>query len=165
MYHLWAPWRMEYIESADVHDDRCFLCEKRDTPNKDDENYVLYRGEVCFALLNTFPYNNGHLMIAPYRHIGEIELLSSDESLETMQIVQLAVRSIKVAMGAQGFNIGYNLGRVAGAGLVEHIHLHIVPRWSGDTNFMPILSDTKVLSEALVQTYEKLLQYFRGELK
>lgn len=165
MYHLWAPWRMEYIKSGGIESGKCFLCEKRDTPEKDDENYVLYRGKVCFALLNTFPYNNGHILVASHRHIGEIEMLSDDESLEMMRIVQIAVRSIKSAMGAHGFNVGFNLGRVAGAGLVDHIHLHIVPRWGGDTNFMPILGDTKVLCEALAQTYERLLPYFRGELK
>ena len=164
MERLWAPWRIKYITAGTIDGDECFLCEKQKSADKDDENFILYRGEYCYALLNTFPYNNGHLMIAPYRHIGEFCELSDAELLESMIISQLAVDAITRAMGAQGFNIGYNIGRVAGAGRADHIHLHIVPRWNGDTNFMPIIGDTKVLSEALEGTYEKLLPYFRRQM-
>ncbi len=163
MERLWAPWRMEYIASGGSGEG-CFLCEKTQSPEKDDENYVLFRGKSCFVLLNTYPYNNGHLMVAPYRHVGDFAALGDDELLELMKISQLSVSALERAMGAQGFNIGFNLGRVAGAGLVDHIHLHIVPRWGGDTNFMPIIADVKVIPEALEKTYEKLLPYFRGEL-
>jgi len=164
MQRLWAPWRIEYITRGDLDSGKCFLCEKRDTPEKDEENFVLYRGKTCFALLNTYPYNNGHFMVAPYRHIGDFTALKDEELLEMMKIAQIGVESLQKSMGAQGFNIGFNLGRVAGAGLVDHIHLHIVPRWGGDTNFMPVLGDTKVLSEALERTYERLLPYFKGIL-
>ncbi len=164
MERLWAPWRIKYINSGTMDGDECFLCEKQKLPDKDDENFILYRGEQCYALLNTFPYNNGHLMIAPYRHIGEFSELSDAELLELMKISQIAVDTLTKAMGAQGFNIGFNLGRVAGAGRADHIHLHIVPRWNGDTNFMPIVGATKVLSEALEETYEKLLPYFREQM-
>ncbi len=165
MKRLWAPWRIVYIESGDLDSDKCFLCEAKDRAEKDDDNLVLYRGEHCFVIMNKYPYNNGHLMIAPYRHIGELEKLSDEELLEMMQLTKLSVSAIKKSMGAQGFNIGFNVGRVAGAGRADHIHLHIVPRWGGDTNFMPVLADVKVISEELKRTYERLLPYFRKVLE
>lgn len=160
MERLWAPWRIEYISRGDLDSDECFLCEKQKNIEQDDENYVLHRGEFCYVLLNTYPYNNGHLMVAPYRHIGDFTELTDDEFLEMMKLTKISVSAIEKSMGAQGFNIGFNLGRVAGAGRADHIHLHIVPRWNGDTNFMPVIGDTKVLSEALRNTYERLRQYF-----
>ncbi|MCD6594921.1 HIT domain-containing protein [bacterium] len=163
MEKLWAPWRIEYIARGDLDNDECFLCEKQKDTEHDDDNYVLYRGKFCYVLLNIYPYNNGHLMIAPYRHIGEFEKLIGDEFLEMMKLTKIATSAIEESMGAQGFNIGFNLGRVAGAGRADHIHLHIVPRWNGDTNFMPIIGETKVLSEALRGTYERLRPYFQNE--
>ncbi|RKZ34428.1 HIT family hydrolase [bacterium] len=160
MKRLWAPWRMEYISRGDLENDECFLCEKQKNPENDDEDFVLYRGEHCYALMNTYPYNNGHLMIATYRHIGDFTKLTKAELVEMMEITRIAVSAITESMGAQGFNIGFNLGCVAGAGVVDHIHLHIVPRWGGDTNFMPVIADTKVVSEALKETYERLFPYF-----
>jgi len=160
MERLWAPWRIKYITS-ELESCECFLCEKQKEPENDDTNLVLHRGVNCYVLLNTYPYNNGHLMIAPYRHVGEFQKLTDDEMLEIMQFTRLSVDAIEKALGAQGFNIGFNLGVCAGAGCADHIHLHIVPRWGGDTNFMPVLADNKIISEALESTYEKLLPYFR----
>lgn len=161
MEKLWAPWRIVYITRGDLDSDKCFLCEKSNSQKEDNKNFVLFRGKHCYALLNTFPYNNGHLMIAPYRHIGRLEELSDDELSEMMKISQIAVVALERSLDAQGFNIGFNIGRVAGAGMADHIHMHIVPRWNGDTNFMPVLSDTKVLSEALRETYGRLLPFFK----
>ena len=153
MEHLWAPWRIEYIQRAP--DSGCFLCENPREHN-DAENFILYRGQHNFMILNTFPYNPGHLMVAPYRHIANLQDLRDTETEEHFDIIKKGVELLKEAMAPMGFNVGLNLGKVAGAGTAEHIHTHIVPRWQGDTNFMPVLSDTKVLSEALISTYGKL---------
>ncbi len=146
MERLWAPWRIEYISRGDLDGDECFLCQKA-AMNADEANYIIYRGEYVYMLLNTFPYNNGHLLVAPYRHIGGIVELTDGELLELMHLVQLAVKAIETSMSAQGFNIGFNIGRAAGAGRADHIHLHIVPRWNGDTNFMPLLAEVRVMPE------------------
>jgi len=153
MRRLWAPWRLEYILSE--KEKGCIFCQKA-KESKDAENYILLRGEECLVMLNIFPYNNGHLMIAPYRHIGSIEDLEEKEAGEMMRILSRMTVLLKKVMSPDGFNVGMNLGDVAGAGIMEHLHLHIVPRWKGDCNFMPVLSDTKVISEALRQTYQKL---------
>jgi len=153
MRKLWAPWRVEYILKE--KEKKCIFCQKA-KENKDGENYILFRGEKCLVMLNAFPYNNGHLMIAPYRHIGSIEDLEEEEAGEMMKILSRMTVLLKKVMHSDGFNIGMNLGDVAGAGIVNHLHLHIVPRWKGDCNFMPVLSDTKVISEDLQQTYQKL---------
>ena len=153
MEHLWAPWRIEYIQKAP--DSGCILCQKPQESN-DEANFILYRGQHNFIILNAFPYNPGHLMVAPYRHIGNLQDLRDEEAKELFNIIKKGLELLKEAMEPMGFNIGLNLGRVAGAGIAEHIHTHIVPRWQGDTNFMPVLSDTKVLSEALISTYLKL---------
>jgi len=153
MERLWAPWRREYIESGNK--EGCFFCEKL-KEEKDEENFILYRGEKVFLLLNIFPYNTGHLMIAPNRHQGELEGLEEEELSELFLLLKMSISAIKKAFNPEGFNVGMNLGRVAGAGIEGHLHIHIVPRWSGDTNFMPIISDTKVVSEALIETYRKI---------
>jgi ATP adenylyltransferase len=159
MEKLWAPWRMKYIEKDDSGEG-CFLC--RALKSSDDkESLVLARRECAFLIMNRFPYSNAHLMAVPNRHIGEFEGLSPDEILATMSLVQESVAVLKRAIGAQGFNIGINIGRVAGAGLIDHAHIHIVPRWSGDTNFMPVLADTKVVNEHLIATFDKLVPYFK----
>ena len=161
MERLWAPWRMKYIESGDLDSDGCFLCDKLAAdPSEDEENLILHRGNNAFVLMNLYPYNNGHLMVAPKRHTGEFTELHKDELAEMMYLTQICVDALKQKMEAQGINIGFNIGRVAGAGCVDHIHLHIVPRWNGDTNFMPIIGDTKIMSEALNDTYRKLLPEF-----
>lgn len=132
----------------------CIFCQK--LAGKDEENLVLWRGNTCFAMLNIFPYNNGHLMIAPYRHIASLKDLNEEEKLELMQALTFWLEILKEALQCQGFNIGMNIGRVAGAGVPDHIHLHIVPRWEGDTNFMPVIGDTKVIPQSLSSTYKML---------
>ncbi|OGN97848.1 MAG: HIT family hydrolase [Chloroflexi bacterium RBG_13_51_36] len=153
MEHLWAPWRVEYIHSA--ADSRCILCQKPRESN-DEANCILYRGQHNFIILNAFPYNPGHLMIAPYRHIAGLQDLTDEEAKEHFDVVKKGLELLKEVMNPTGFNIGLNMGKVAGAGIAEHMHTHIVPRWQGDTNFMPVLSDTKVVSEAVSSTYSKL---------
>ena len=150
---LWAPWRVEYVSREEQGE--CIFCQKS-KENKDEKNYILLREEKCMVILNIYPYNNGHLMIVPYRHIDSIEALEENERLEMMKLLSLMVVSLKKALNPDGFNVGMNLGDIAGAGIVGHLHLHIVPRWKGDCNFMPVLSETRVVPEALQQTYQKL---------
>lgn len=133
----------------------CILCQKPGE-NDDESNLILFRGEHNFIILNAFPYNPGHLMVAPYRHIGDLHDLTDGEARELFEIVNKSLRLLKEVMNPAGFNIGLNVGKAAGAGIAEHVHTHIVPRWEGDTNFMPVLSDTKVVPEALTSTYRKL---------
>ena len=153
MERLWAPWRMAYIEVPQTPG--CIFCEK---PHQADERHelVLYRGERCFVIMNLFPYNNGHLMVAPYRHTADLVGLDPEEQAEMMRLTRYCVRVLRDAFGPDAFNIGMNLGKTAGAGIAEHLHMHIVPRWDGDTNFMPVLGETKVLPDALHSTYDKL---------
>jgi len=150
---LWAPWRIEYILSE--KEEGCLFC-RVISEDRDDENLILYRGEKAYIILNKYPYNNGHLMIVPYRHVPNIEDLDDDELLEICRLTTLSIKLLKHVMKPEGFNIGANIGKAAGAGIEEHFHLHIVPRWVGDTNFMPIISDTKVVVEAIKETYKKL---------
>jgi ATP adenylyltransferase len=153
MQNLWAPWRMDYILSAKPKG--CIFCVKP-AESKDGENYILYRGKYHFIILNAFPYNNGHMMVVPYRHTASLSGWAAEEQEEMMQLADLCVELLKRTMRPDGFNLGINMGLVGGAGVADHIHLHIVPRWNGDTNFMPVLSDTRVISEALGATYWKL---------
>jgi ATP adenylyltransferase len=157
---LWAPWRMAYIEGA--RGDGCLLCDK---PREADDrkNLILCRGPLTYVVMNLFPYANGHLMIVPYRHCADLSQLSPEESLEIMQSAQRCTQVLQRAFRAEGFNIGFNLGKVAGAGIAEHVHLHVVPRWMGDTNFMPVLADTKVMPEYLEVGYEKLYPFFQEQ--
>lgn len=161
MEHIWAPWRIEYILHAEQSG--CFLCLKP-KENDDELNLILYRGKGNFIILNSFPYNPGHLMVAPYRHIGQLDMLTDAESKEHFDMVKLSTRLLTEIMKPTGFNIGMNLGKVAGAGLDDHIHTHVVPRWQGDTNFMPVVASTKVLPEALAATYKKLKDGLRSML-
>jgi len=131
------------------------LCQKP-RENNDEANLILYRGEHSFMLMNAFPYNPGHLMVAPYRHTANLEDLTGQEANELFEVVKKGIEVLKEVMKPAGFNIGLNVGKVAGAGIAEHIHIHIVPRWQGDTNFMPVLSEVKVVSEGLAATYKKL---------
>ena len=158
MKNLWAPWRMSYILRVD-QTEGCIFCTKP-KEQRDEEYLILHRGETCFVMMNLFPYNNGHLMVAPYRHTADLEGLSDKERLELMGLAGQWTEILSVVLKAQGFNIGMNLGRIAGAGIDQHLHLHVVPRWDGDTNFMPIIGDTKVISEALAETYVKLKEEF-----
>jgi len=150
---IWAPWRTVYIGSQ-IHDTQCIFCEKLNS-NQDDINYVLLRAEKVFVLLNLYPYNNGHLLIAPNRHVGELDELAEQEILELGLVAKKMVNLLKT-FNPEGFNIGANLGRIAGAGVPGHFHIHVVPRWGGDTNFMPVFGDVKVISESLDTTYSKL---------
>ncbi len=159
MDKLWSPWRSQYIESfkdepKEESDESLFT--RILNRNKDKENYVLHRGKTCFMIMNLYPYNSGHLMIVPYTEAKDLSGLDKDTRLELMELIELGCNALNDAIKPHGFNIGANLGRVAGAGIENHIHFHIVPRWSGDTNFMPVLNDVKVISEAMDDTYEKL---------
>ena len=144
---LWAPWRLEYVAAADEQEG-CVFCLSE--TGDDEERLVVHRGERGFVLLNKFPYASGHLMVAPRRHVGEFGELDDDEALELHRLAGQGLAALA------GYNIGWNLGRIAGAGIVEHVHLHVVPRWAGDTNFMPVLADVKVLPEHLSETRRKL---------
>ena len=150
---LWAPWRLEYIEHADDEGD-CFLCAAQG--RSDEDGLVVHRGERALALLNRFPYASGHLLVAPCRHVGEFGELSDEEALEVHRLAGGGIAALGLASAAQGYNLGWNLGRIAGAGLPGHVHLHVVPRWAGDTSFMPVLADVKVLPEHLLETRRKL---------
>jgi len=161
MDRLWAPWRMQYIQGVDKLDDGCVFCTKP-SESDDKNNLILYRGTFCFVVMNLFPYNNGHLMIIPYRHTSDILSLDQAESSELWKLVCDSKSALSNAFHPEGFNIGMNLGRPAGAGIDQHIHMHIVPRWNGDTNFIPVLSDTKVISQALHETYDALKVHFQS---
>ena len=155
MKQLWAPWRLEYIESADEQEG-CVFCRARD--GDDEKSLVVHRGKRAFVVLNKYPYASGHLMVAPNRHEGEFGDLEAEEALEVHQLASAGLAALAETWQPQGFNIGWNLGRIAGAGVVDHVHLHVVPRWAGDTNFMPVLADVKVLPEALEATRRKLAE-------
>jgi ATP adenylyltransferase len=150
---LWAPWRLEYIQSADEQPG-CVFCLAGD--GDDAERLVVHRGSRAFVLLNRFPYASGHLMVAPARHVGEYRDLDDEEALELHRLARSGLAALGETYGPQGFNLGWNLGRIAGAGVVDHVHLHVVPRWAGDTNFMPVLADVRVLPEHLEATRLKL---------
>jgi len=154
---LWAPWRIEYI--ANPKEDTCFFC-KYPVENNDRKRLILYRGKNTFVIMNFYPYNNGHLMIAPYLHTSEFSELNPETKLEIFNLVEYSTKIIRSEMHAEGFNIGINLGSVAGAGVKDHLHVHVVPRWNGDTNFMPITAGTKVISEGLEETWKKLREKF-----
>ena len=153
MERLWAPWRLEYIQNADEQEG-CVFCTARD--GDDAERLVVHRGNRALVVLNKYPYASGHLMVAPNRHEGEFGELDADEALEVHRLAAAGLAALAETMRPQGFNLGWNLGRIAGAGVVDHVHLHVVPRWAGDTNFMPVLADVKVLPEALESTRQKL---------
>lgn len=152
MDKLWAPWRVEYIRNPGTG---CFFC--TGLRSKDEKKVlIIERQDKAFTIMNRFPYNNGHLMVAPIRHVGQIEQLDDEEILSINHLIRRVIKALDYAMKPQGYNMGVNQGRVAGAGVVDHVHYHLVPRWQGDTNFMPLVSDTKVISEALQKTYEKI---------
>lgn len=153
MERLWAPWRMTYIEKQETGG--CIFCDK--PALEDEEGLVVMRGDLAVMMLNKFPYNNGHLLIAPYKHTACLSDLDSDERLEMMNLVEFGTQLLTDIAHPDGFNIGANLGLVAGAGVADHLHFHIVPRWNGDTNFMPVVADVKVLPEALESVRTKLV--------
>ena len=153
MRKLWAPWRGEFILGK--KEKGCIFC-KRLKGKKDEKNLILFRGEKSFVIMNRFPYNAGHLMVCPNRHTGKFENLTESEIADLMKTTQLSIKVIKSALKPQALNLGMNLGKVSGAGVANHLHIHIVPRWSGDTNFMPILAETKVVSISLSEVFKKL---------
>lgn len=150
---LSAGWRMEYIEKGE--DKGCIFCDKVKQP--DEDVLIVRRGKQAFVIMNIYPYTTGHLMVAPYRHVGRVADLTYEEACEVMQLVAWSEKVLTRALKPDGFNIGMNIGRCAGAGFPDHIHVHIVPRWEGDTNFMPVVGETKVLPEVLTDTYRKIL--------
>jgi ATP adenylyltransferase len=151
---LWAPWRLEYVQQADELD-RCIFCEP-------EEELVVARGERALVVVNRFPYSSGHLMVAPARHTGEFAALDAPEASEVHALASAALQALRATYAPDGFNLGWNLGRVAGAGVEDHVHLHVVPRWNGDTNFMPVLADVKVLPEHLSETARRLAAAWPG---
>ena len=157
MEKIWAPWRMEYILSEKKSG--CIFCEKFQA-DEDEKNYILFRDTLGFVMLNIFPYNNGHLMVSPYRHVSAMDELSREESAQLMDLVRKSLSGLRKAVKPDGYNVGMNIGSVAGAGIADHLHIHIVPRWRGDTNFMPILAETKVLPQHLNHTFEILRPFF-----
>jgi ATP adenylyltransferase len=158
---LWAPWRLEYVK-GERRDEGCIFCLAAEAgPAEDEARYVLHRGERCFAMLNAFPYNSGHLMVSPRRHVASLEDLDDDEALELMALARRALRAVRGAYDPDGFNLGVNEGEVAGAGFAGHVHLHVVPRWAADSNFMAVTGDTRVLPQSLEDSYAALREGFR----
>ncbi len=153
MKQIWAPWRIEFITQPKPTE--CILCLKP-REDRDRENFILYRGRHCFVMMNIYPYNNGHMMISPYQHAGTPEDLDDKVLADMMGVLKRCVKAIKQELSPEGINIGLNLGKVAGAGIEDHLHFHIVPRWLGDTNFMAVMADVRVIPEHLKATYEKL---------
>jgi ATP adenylyltransferase len=160
MERMWSPWRSQHIDRMSTapirDDDEQSLFARLAAEDRDEENLILWRGEHVFVLMNLYPYNNGHLLIIPFREVADYEDLTTDEQLAIAQTTERCIRWLRAALHPEGFNVGMNLGRAAGAGLPRHLHVHVVPRWSADTNFMATVGDTKVIPEALRQTYAKL---------
>lgn len=155
---IWAPWRAEYILTPKAAE--CLFCTAAAASGDDRDWLVLARRQAAFVMMNRYPYNNGHLMVIPLQHAGVIEALDEQTGLELFRLVQQCTASLSAAMHPQGFNIGINLGSAAGAGVADHLHVHVVPRWNGDTNFMPVVGDVRVMSEHLLATYDKLKPLF-----
>jgi ATP adenylyltransferase len=154
-FRIWAPWRLAYVKDASKDNGDCIFCVKQ-AEDADAENLIVHRGKSCFVILNLFPYTNGHLMVAPYDHIGRLQDLPATASAEMMALAQQAMEGLESVYEPQGYNVGFNQGRVAGAGVEHHIHLHVVPRWGGDTNFMPVIADTRVMPQSLEESYAAL---------
>lgn len=159
MENLWAPWRMRYVKDVDKNKKGCVFC-VAPQENDDKKKHLLYRGKYCFVIMNIFPYNNGHLMIVPYEHTPSIDSLNDEAALELWKLVRHSKNALLESFSPEGFNIGMNLGRIGGAGIDEHIHMHIVPRWNGDTNFMQVIGQTKVISQSLEDAYDALLPLY-----
>ncbi len=157
MNQLWAPWRMEYILSE--KEKECLFCVKP-KEEKDRDNLILYRYKNTFVIMNKYPYNNGHIMVVPYRHVSTLEGLSDEELFELMKVTSYSIKCIKEVYNPEGFNIGINLGEAAGAGIEEHLHIHIVPRWAGDSSFMTVIGEIKVIPEHILETYDRFHPVF-----
>jgi ATP adenylyltransferase len=155
-FRIWAPWRLAYVtDAAKDNEEECIFCAKP-AAGDDEANLIVHRGERCFVILNLYPYTNGHLMIAPYEHVSRLQELAPETVAEMMDLARRAMDRLQSAYEPHGYNVGFNQGRVAGAGVEHHIHLHVVPRWAGDNNFMPVIADTKVMPQTLEQSYEAL---------
>lgn len=154
---MWAPWRLDYIKAPKA--EGCIFCVK---PSEEDDeaNYIVHRGAECFVIVNAFPYNNGHAMVAPFAHAASLEDLEQPVLLEMMTLTQRLMAALRAVYGPEGFNVGANLGAAAGAGVRDHVHLHVVPRWAGDTNFMPVIGSTRVLPQSLEDSYRALRTAF-----
>ncbi len=153
---IWAPWRLDYVKDASKDsEEECIFCAKP-AAHEDEENLIVHRAERCFVILNLYPYTNGHLMVAPYDHVATLPELDAEVVAEMMSLSQQAMRLLERTYEPHGYNVGFNQGRIAGAGVEHHIHMHVVPRWGGDTNFMPVLADTRVMPQSLAQSYEAL---------
>lgn len=161
MNHLWAPWRMEFIKDLRESDGSCIFCELA-VSGDDRARLVLFRGKSNYVLMNKYPYNNGHLLIIPYKHTGSLSDLGPDEHSEMMDLTARSIKIMENALEAEGFNCGLNFGKAAGAGITDHVHMHVVPRWVGDSNFLPIIGDTRSMPEYLEATYDRLLGGFKG---
>ncbi len=155
---LWAPWRLKYIENADKAEGCIFCIFPAEGTDNDEKNLILHRGKHAFIILNAFPYSNGHLMVVPYRHTASFDAFTDEEMLEVMHFTRLSIQLLEETFHPNGFNLGVNMGRVAGAGIADHLHWHVVPRWNGDTNFMPVLADVRVIPESLSVVYSRLKQ-------
>jgi ATP adenylyltransferase len=155
--NLWAPWRLSYIKGE--KEPGCIFC-TRIARSNDQEDYILARGRRAMVILNAYPYTNGHLMVVPFEHTSNLEALDDDTMLEMNQLLKRSLSALKSAFGPEGFNVGWNIGRHAGAGVEEHIHEHVVPRWAADTNFMPVLADVTVIPAALADTWRALKPFF-----
>ena len=161
-HRIWAPWRLKYVKDASKDsEEECIFCEfSREGPENDQANLIVHRGERCFVILNKFPYTNGHLMVAPFEHVGSLAEIDSETTTEMMDLAKQAMTILEGHYSPHGYNVGFNQGRVAGAGVEHHIHMHVVPRWGGDTNFMPVLADTRVMPQTVEQSYEALAGSF-----
>ena len=161
MERLWSPWRSQYIASGvDSQSDECVFCRIAADPDQDETNFVLHRGEHAFVVLNLYPYITGHLMVVPYLHTSELDAVAKEITDEMMDLTKRGQTVLREVYSPAGFNIGMNLGLAAGAGIADHLHIHLLPRWVGDTNFMTTTGDTRVLPEALEMTYKKLQPKF-----
>ncbi len=162
MEKMWSPWRSNYIESFKTkeEDEKCIFCGNKKVDLEDNNSLVVYEGQKVFITMNLYPYNNGHLLIIPKRHLSDITALTAEENIEIMNLLQLSAKAITEVMKPHGFNIGANVGKAAGAGIDQHLHFHIVPRWNGDTNFMPTLGEVKVISQDLLVTKKNLIEAF-----
>jgi ATP adenylyltransferase len=155
-FRIWAPWRLAYVtDAAKDNEEECIFCAKP-AAGDDEANLIVHRAESCFVILNLYPYTNGHLMIAPYAHVARLQELPAETVAEMMDLAQRAMERLEGAYEPHGYNVGFNQGRVAGAGVEHHIHLHVVPRWAGDNNFMPVIADTKVMPQTLEQSFAAL---------
>jgi ATP adenylyltransferase len=155
-FRIWAPWRLEYVKDASKDtEEACIFCAKPGQED-DEQNLIVHRGASCFVLLNLFPYTNGHLMVAPYEHLGRLQDLAAETIGEMMSLARQAMERLEDVYDPHGYNVGFNQGRVAGAGVEHHIHMHVVPRWGGDTNFMPVIADTRVMPQSLEDSYKAL---------